>query len=172
MPADSQIRLWCAGPDSITLSYAQLLVHYSPQGELLTDRLGLVHHIRPGCARYPTALTLRVLAEELTRMNDGASPPRSVLEWLEYHFRAQSELVVFAEGDTLAEGGAALSRHLAFKARIIELPAEYFGTLPVIGGGPEYVEAQLTVHEDGTFSDFDSLGSWEPYTPARPGSGE
>ena len=171
MATDSTIRVWSLGPDSVTLSYAQLLVHYSPQGELLTDRLGLVHHIRAGCARYPTGLTLRILAEELTLLSDG-SQPQSVLAWLEYHFRAQSELVVYARGDTLAEGGAALSRHLAFKGRIIELPAEYFGTLPVVGGGPEYVEMELTVHEDGTFSDFDSLNSWESYAPARPGSGE
>lgn len=172
MAADSRIRLWSAGPDSITLSYAQLMVHYSPQGERLTDRLGLLHRIRANCARYPTGLSLRLLAEELTRMNDGASPARSVVEWLDYHFRAQSELVVYVQGDTLAVDGTGIARHLAYRGRIDELPGEYFGTLPVIGGSLEYVTAELSVHEDGTFSDFDSLGSYEPYSPARPGTGE
>ena len=169
MATDSTIRVWSLGPDSVTLSYAQLLVHYSPQGELLTDRLGLVHHIRAGCARYPTGLTLRILAEELTLLSDG-SQPQSVLAWLEYHFRAQSELVVYIKGDTLADDGGAVARYLAYKARLDELPAEYFGTLPVIGDGPEYIEARLTVHEDGGFSDFDDLGSYAPYSPARPGT--
>jgi hypothetical protein len=168
MAAESQVRLWAAGPEHATLSYAQVRVHYSEQGERIRDRLGLLHRISPNCMRYPTGLTLSVLAEELTQLNT-LGPPRSVLDWLEYHFRAQSELVVFVRGETLSTGGG-LNRLLAYKGRLDELPPHYFGTLPTIGGGPEYLELLLTVHEDGTFTDFDDLGTYTATIPARPGT--
>jgi hypothetical protein len=168
MAAESEVRLWAAGPEHITLSYAQVRVHYSEQGERIRDRLGLVHRISPNCMRYPTGLTLSVLSEELTQPST-LGQARSVLEWLEYHFRAQSELVVFVKGEMLTASGA-LNRYLAYKGRLDELPAHYFGTLPVIGGGPEYVELLLTVHEDGTFADFSELGTYLATVPARPGT--
>lgn len=168
MAAESQVRLWAAGPEHVTLSYAQVRVHYSEQGERIRDRLGLLHRITPDCMRYPTGLTLGILAEELTQLST-LGPVRSVLDWLEYHFRAQSELVVFVRGETLSPGGE-LKRYLAYKGRLDELPAEYFGTLPTVGGGPEYVEVLLTVHEDGTFSDFSNLATYTATVPARPGT--
>lgn len=169
MAADSRIRVWAAGPEHITLSYAQLRVHYSEQGERIRDRLGLLHRISANCMRYPTGLTLNLLAEELTKMNT-LGPARSVLEWLEYQFRAQSELVIFALGATLADNGGELARKLAYKAYIDELPPYCFGTLPAVGGGPEYLELGLTVHEDGIFTDFSDLGTYSPCLPARPGA--
>jgi len=168
MSAESKVRLWAAGPEHITLNYAQVRVHYSEQGERIRDRLGLLHRISPNCMRYPTGLTLSVLAEELTQASTFGQV-RSVLEWLEYHFRAQSELVVFVKGETLAVGGE-LNRYLAYKARLDELPANYFGSLPVIGGGPEYLEFLMTVHEDGKFTDFSDLGTYVATVPARPGT--
>jgi hypothetical protein len=169
MAADSRVRVWAAGPEHITLSYAQVRVHYTEQGERIRDRLGLLHRISAGCMRYPTGLTLALLAEELTA-GSTLGPARSVLDWLDYHFRAQSELVVFVSGKTLVEGGGDLARSMAYKCYLDELPACFFGTLPIIGVGPEYVELALTVHEDGTFTDFDDLGTYSPCMPARPGS--
>jgi len=168
MSIESQVRLWAAGPEHITLSYAQVRVLYSEQGERIRDRLGLLHRISPACMRYPTGLVVSVLAEELTLVNT-LGPTRSVLEWLDYHFRAQSELVVFVRGETLSPGGE-LSRRLAYKGRLDELPPFYFGTLPVVGGGPDYVELVLTVHEDGTFTDFSNLATYTATVPARPGT--
>ena len=169
MATESRIRLFAPGPEQITLKYAQARVKYGEQGERIYDRQGLLHRISSGCARYPTELAISLLPEELTALSSGGTV-RTVLAWLEYHFRAQSELVVYIKGDTLADDGGAVARYLAYKARLDELPAEYFGTLPVIGDGPEYIEVRLTVHEDGEFSDFDDLGSYTPYLPARPGT--
>ena len=169
MAADSRVRVWAAGPEHITLSYAQVRVHYAEQGERIRDRLGLLHRISADCMRYPTGLALSLLAEELTGVST-LGPARSLLDWLEYHFRAQSELVVFVSGATLAESGGELTRRLAYKAYIDELPPHYFGTLPTVGGGPECLELALTVHEDGTFADFDDLGSYSACVPARPGT--
>lgn len=168
MAAESEVRLWAAGPEHVTLSYAQVRVHYSEQGERIRDRLGLLHRISPNCLRYPTGLTLSVLAEELTLMNT-LGTARTVLEWLEYHFRAQSELVVFVAGESLTPCGE-VTRYLAYKGRLDEFPAHYFGTLPAIGGGPEYVEFLMTVHEDGSFTDFSDLGTYAATVPARPGT--
>ena len=169
MAADSQIRIWKTSDDYITLDYAQSRVHYAEQGERIRDRLGLVHRIAPGVARYPIALTLSILAEELTRMNaSGASTPRSVLEWLEYYFRGQAMLVVYLKGETLAMDGSDLTRDLAYKAYIEDLPQEFFGTLPIVGSGPEMVELPMLVTDDGTFSNFDSLESYVEFTPLRP----
>jgi hypothetical protein len=168
MTAESQVRLWAAGPEHITLNYAQVLVHYAEQGERIRDRLGLLHRISPSCMRYPTGLTLSILSEEMTLLNT-LGPSRSVLDWLEYHFRAQSELVLFVRGETLSPGGA-INRYLAYKVFLEELPPHYFGTLPAIGNGPEYVEIALTVHEDGSFSDFNDLATYLATVPARPGT--
>jgi len=168
MTVDSRIRIHTIGPDSITLDYAQLQVHYAEQGERIRDRLGLVHRIIPNILRYPTQLTIRLVAEELTRMNDYPVRAKTVLEFFDKYFREQSGVMVFSLGATLAEGGGALNRNLAYKGYIDWLPQEYFGTLPVVGGGPEQVEVGLSVHEDGSFSDFDNLGSYSPYTPERP----
>jgi len=169
MAADSQIRLWRASNDYITLNYAQARVRYTEQGERIRDRLGLTHRIAPSTERYPTGLTLNLIAEELLSTNNGGAPePRTVLEWLEHWFQGNAELVVYVKGDALAVGGGALARYLAYKTYIEELPAEYFGTLPVIGTGAEWIEVPMLVSEDGTFSDFDSLGSYTPREPARP----
>jgi len=168
MTVDSRIRIHTIGPDSITLDFAQLRVHYVEQGERIRDRLGLVHRIIPNMPRYPIQLTIRLVPEELTRMNDYPVRAKTVLEFFDKYFRQQSEVVIFSLGVTLAEGGSTLTRNLAYKGYIDELPLEYFGTLPVVGGGPEQVEVGFSVHEDGTFSDFGDLGSYSAYTPARP----
>jgi hypothetical protein len=47
-------------------------------------------------------------------------------------------------------------------------PAGLFGTLAVADGTADSVELTLLVTEDGTFSNFDSLGSFSTYSPARP----
>lgn len=169
MGADSQIRLWQASNDYITLSYASAAVHYQRQGEQITDRLGLVHRVQPPIDNYPVALVISVLAEELTMANNANAPTRrSVLEWLEYYFRKKAELVVYLHGATLMEGGGDLNRMLAYKAYIDELPADYFGSLPRIGNGPEMAEIWMHITEDGVFTDFGSLSSYSPYSPARP----
>jgi len=167
MAVDSRIRIHTVGPDSITLDFAQLSVHYGVQGERIRDRWGLIHRIALNEPRYPSGLTIRLVAEELTRMNDYPVRAKTVLEFFDKHLREQTEVVLFCRGVTLAEGGSELERNLAYRAHIDELSPEYFGTLPVVGDGPEYVEVTLTVHEDGAFSDFDNLGSYTPYTPAR-----
>ena len=76
MAADSKIRLWRASDDYITLSYAQARVHYAEQGERIRDRLGLLHRIVPPVERYPTSLTLSLVAEELTALNNASAPVR------------------------------------------------------------------------------------------------
>ena len=171
MAAVSSIRIWQSASDYITLKYATARVHYGQPGERVRDRRGLTHAVLPSGSRYPSALTIGVLAEELTGMNaPGAGTARPVLTWLEAKFRAQADLAVYVRGETLAVGGTALTRNLAFLGFIDELPEDYFGTLPVIGGGPEYVELRFHVKEDGTFTNFDSLAGYTPYSPARPGT--
>lgn len=169
MAAESQIRLWAVSDDYITLSYAWARVRFSNPGERITDRLGLVHRVSPGAEGYPVTLTIGLDAGELLEMNNAGAPvQRTVLEWLEYYSRKQAELVAYLRGETLAVDGSPLNRLLAYTAYIEELPEDYFGTLPVIGGGPESVELSLLITEDGTFSDFETLSSYSAYSPARP----
>jgi len=171
MPADSTIRVWRSSEDYVTLDYAQARLSYSQPGERIRDRLGLIHRIVPQASytRYPVRLSLSVLAEELLRDCSAQSSYACVLDWLTAWFRAQANLAVFVRGDSLAMGGADVSRNLALLCYIEEMPQEYSGTLPVVGGGPEYVEIAFHVYEDGTFTDFNSLSSYEEFTPARPG---
>ncbi|HES58364.1 MAG TPA: hypothetical protein ENO21_02930 [Firmicutes bacterium] len=169
MAADSQVRLWAASDDFITLSYAWARVRLSNPGERITDRMGLVHRVSPGTEGYPVALTIGLDAGELLEMNNaGATVHRSVLEWLEFYCRKQAALVAYLRGETLAVDGSPLSRLLAYTVYIEELPEDYFGTLPAIGGGPESIELRLLITEDGTFGNFDTLGSYSAYSPARP----
>jgi hypothetical protein len=170
MAAESSVRIWQSVSDHITLDYATVRVHYEPAGERVRDRRGLLHAILPAGARYPSALTIGVLAEELTGLNcAGASSPYCVLEWLERMFRNQASLLVFVRGETLATDGSAITRNLAYLGFLDSLPEEYSGTLPIIGGGPEYVELRFHVTQDGRFTNFNSLGSYAAYSPARPG---
>jgi hypothetical protein len=158
MAAESQIRIWRLSNDSVTLDYASVRVHYSPQGERITDRLGLTHRIAPATLRFPTGLTLSVLAEELTGIST-APQPMSVVDWLETRFRQQELLIAYVRGESLCEGGAALTRNLAYACYIEELPSDYFGTLPTVGQGPEAVDLSLLVVGDGTFTDFSLFSS-------------
>jgi len=158
MGAESQVRIWRLTNDYITLDYASVRVHYSPQGERITDRLGLVHRIAPTLVRYPTGLTLSLLAEELTGQST-APQPSAVVDWLEAQFREQQLLIVYVRGESLAVGGAEITRNLAYACYVEELPADYFGTLPVVGQGPEAVELSLLVVADGTFTDFGLFSS-------------
>ena len=170
MAAESQVRLWAASNDFITLEYAWARVRLNNPGERVTDRLGLLHRIAPGVESYPVGLAVGLAAGELTGVNNSGAPvPRSVLHWLEYYCRKQAQLVVYLRGETLANDGSALTRLLAYVGYIEELPEDYFGTLPAIGDGAESVELSLLVTEDGAFSTFDSLGSYSAYSPARPG---
>ena len=163
MTVDSRIRLWRAANDYITLDYARATVSYLEQGERIRDRLGLLHRIVPAAERYPAVLGIALLPEELTRLNNPQAPTRrNLIEWLELWFQVHAELVVYVRGETLDDEGGALTRQLAYKAVLDELPREYFVTLPVIAGGPEYAELSLTITEDGSFSDFDALGSYTP----------
>ena len=170
MPAESRIRVWLTTEDYIDLSYASARLGYSQPGERLRDRHGLVHRIVPGDnqTRYPVRLKLSILAEELLAACSAQSSYACVLDWLTAVFRAQAQPLVYIAGATLAMGGADVGRNLALKCYVDELPEEYSGTLPLIGGGPEYVELSFHVIEDGTFSDFDSLSSYIAYAPARP----
>lgn len=163
MAAGSQIRIWQSSTDHITFDYAQLRVHYSEQGERIRDRLGLIHRISPSVNRYPTGLTLSILAEELTRINAaGAGTRRNALDWLEVMYTNHAQLTLYAKGDTLDDEGQALSRWLYYTGWIDGLPPEYFGTLPKVGDGPEYAEFAFTVVDDGTFSNFESLAGATP----------
>jgi len=169
MAAESEIRLWAASDDYITLCYAWARVRLSNPGERITDRMGLAHRITPNVDSYPIGLTIGLDATELLGMNNsGATTARTVLEWLEYYCRKQAQLAVYLRGETLSTDGSALSRLLAYLGYIEELPEDYFGTLPVIGDGPESVEFSMLIDDDGAFSDFDTLSSYSAYSPARP----
>jgi hypothetical protein len=167
MAGVSQIRFFTIGQDRLTLTYAYAQPHYAPLGERITDRRGLTHRITPGVVRYPVGLTIGLHAAELARLSDGVPTPRPAVAWLEYYFRAQAEQIVFINAAGVDSGGGALSRNLAYTGYIEELPGQYFGTLPGAGPGPDYVELELWVGTDGTFSDFDNPGSMVAFTPPR-----
>lgn len=162
MSASSQIRLWRNAADYITFDYACAQPRYSPQGERIRDRLGFMHRIVPDCARFPAGLSLELIPEELTRQNNaGANPVQPAIAWLEQAFRQQELLCVFVLGQTVAEGGMAISRQLAFKGYIDELPSAGFGTLPNVGLGTDQIELSLLVTADGVFTEFDDMESAE-----------
>jgi hypothetical protein len=169
MTDNHRIRIWQSSTDYITLSYATVQVGYSPQGERIRDRLGLVHRIAPSTRRYPTGLALTLIPEELTLKNNaGAATRRTVLEWLEHFFRAQAELVVYSAAATLDAEGEVLTRNLAWRCFIESLPERCFGSLAQFETAALPLELELLVTEDGTFTDFSSLATYSAYSPARP----
>ncbi len=169
MANTSQIRIWQSTIDYITLDYATAQVRYSPQGERIRDRLGLVHRIVPSTSRYPTGLVLTLIPGELSKLNNAAaSTRRSVVEWLELFFRTQAELLLYSSAETLDDEGNALTRNLAYRCYIERLPESHFASLAVLDNPGQMLEIKLLVTEDGTFSDFTTLASYSPYSPARP----
>jgi hypothetical protein len=188
MSADFRIRLWLTNNDHLTLDYATLRAHYAESGERILDRRGLLHRIAPPGHRYPVALSLALLPEELTRLSASTAPvQRSALEWLDLHFRAQSELLLYCSGAgytsrqeswglDAAENSLpapALSRNLAYRVFIDSLPPEVGGSLGQILtaasglGNDGLLELGLHVSEDGLFTDFDSLSSYSAFDPPR-----
>lgn len=169
MASTAQIRIWQTSIDYITLDYAVAQVRYSQQGERIRDRLGLVHRIAPGTLRYPTGLVLALIPEELSNRNSATAPTRrTVVDWLELYYRTQAELLLYSSAETLDDGGNALTRNLAYKCYIERLPESHFASLATLDNPQELLEIELLVTEDGTFSDFDTLASYSPYSPARP----
>ena len=165
MAAQSQLRLWRNAGDYLTFDYASAQPRYAPQGERIRDRLGLMHRIAPGCARFPTGLCLELIPEELTRLNNaGANPVQHAIAWLEQAFRQQELLCVFVFGQTVSEANSAISRKLAFLGYIDELPLGGFGTLPGVGVSDESAEISILITADGVFTSFDDLESAE-YSP-------
>jgi hypothetical protein len=162
MSAQSQLRLWRDAGDYLTFDYACAQPRYSPQGERIRDRLGRMHRIAPDAARFPTGLSLQLIPEELTRLNNaGADPRQHAIAWLEQAFRQQERLSVFVLGQTVSESNSAISRMLAFQGYIDELPPGGFGTLPSVGQSEEQLELGLLVTADGAFTDFDDVDSAE-----------
>ncbi|MCC7477041.1 hypothetical protein IT575_01165 [bacterium] len=186
---ESRIRIWQDSADWLDLDYALLGVSYAPSGERILDRRGLLHRIAPPGCRYPVSLRLALLPEELGRLSSPGGNPRSALEWLEESFRFQRELLLYSEqlssasryeswGSKAIEAGpatpagAAIQRRLAFRCYIDELP-------PELAGGPGYLtplapasasgllELGLSVHEDGSFSSFNLLSGYSPFSPPR-----
>ena len=169
MASTSQIRIWQSATDYITLDFATAQVRYSQQGERIRDRVGLVHRIAPSTVRYPTGLVLALVPEELSKLNNAAAATRrTVLEWLEVFFRTQAELVLYSSAETLDDEGNALTRNLAYKCFIENLPDSHFASLATLDSPTELLELELLVTEDGTFSNFDSLAGYSVYSPARP----
>jgi hypothetical protein len=162
MAAQSSVRLWRSASDYLTLEYAAVMPRYSAQGERLVDRLGRVHRIAPGTPRQPTSLTLALIPEELTRLNNaGASPRQHAIAWLEQAFCQQERLELFVLGQSISHGNSAIARLLCYQGYIDELPGMGFGTLPSVMSADEQLELVLTIMADGAFSDFERLNSAE-----------
>ncbi len=187
---ESRIRIWKDSADYLDLDYALLRVHYGQSGERIMDRRGLLHRVAPAGFRYPAALSLALLPEELTRLNAPGASQRCALDWLEDCFRAQRELVLFCDGqsrvsrsDSWGSNGTeagpstpattVLRRQQAFRCYIDELPPELPGSLaglsssgPGAGSGG-LLELGLSVSEDGFFGNFALLASYSAFSPAR-----
>ncbi len=160
MAAQSSIRLWRSASDHLTFDYAAAAPHYSAQGERILDRLGRLHRIAPATPRQPTSVTLSLIPEELTRLNNtGAIPRQHAIAWLEQAFRQQECLDLFVLGQSISESNSAIARRLCFKGYLDELPGAGFGTLPNVQCSEEQLELVMTVIGDGTYDDFDVLES-------------
>lgn len=188
---ESRVRLWKDSADYLDLDYALLRVHYGQSGERIMDRRGLLHRIAPEGFRYPCALTLSLLPEELSRLNAPGAVQRSALDWLEDCFRAQRELVLYCEGlstasrvDSWGAGSidagpmtpapTALARRQAYRCYLDELPPELPGSLAGLSGigigaatGSSLLDLGLTVTEDGSFGSFGLLTSYSAFSPPR-----
>jgi hypothetical protein len=167
MSVESRIRIWLSSIDYITLDYAQARLSYSQSGERIRDRNGLLHRVAPPGARYPVRLTLRLLAEELLTQCSAGSAYTCVLDWLTTCFRVQAQLVLYMQDASLGSGGSQISRQIAC-AGYIDTMCEDFSASLSSNGSSEYVELEFHVYADGTFSSFDTLSSYQAYTPARP----
>lgn len=156
----SRVRLFTGADDHLTFDFATAQPGYSAQGERVTDRLGLVHRIAPAVVRHPTALSLALVPEELTRLACATAVPRlCAVDWLERAFTQQQRLAVFVLGATLAADGSAIARRLAYQGYLEELPGAGFGTLPGWLETAESAELRLLITAAGGFTDFDDMAS-------------
>lgn len=158
-----RIRIWQASNSRVDFAFPLLRVHYAVNGERIRDRNGAVHRIAAPGLRSPSALTLSVLPQELAV--PAVSPiigGESVLVWLERMLRNQAELIIFCDGASVMPGedsaGLPLLRRLAFRCVLDTPPGDGFALLP--GLEDERVELGFAVSETGTFSNYNSVGSF------------
>lgn len=158
-----KVRIWQASNSRADFAYPLLRAHYAVNGERIRDREGHVHRIAAPGPRWPSALTLTVLPQELALA--AVSPVEggeSVLVWLERMLRYQAQLLLFCDGASVMPGpdsaGLPLTRRLAYRCVLDTAPADGFALLP--GLEDERVELGLSVSEAGSFSNYDSVGSY------------
>lgn len=168
-----RIRIWQASNSRVDFAFPLLRAHYAVSGERIRDRHGAVHRIAAPGLRSPSALTLSVLPQELAV--PAVSPiegGESVLVWLERMLRNQAQLILFCDGASVmpdadtpptpaAQGGSPglpLLRRLAYRCVLDTPPDDGFARLP--GLEDERVELGFAVSETGTFSNYNSVGSY------------
>jgi hypothetical protein len=167
------MRIWQSSASRVDFAYPLLRAHYAVNGERIRDRDGHVHRIAAPGPRYPCALTLSVLPQELAL--PAVSPiegGESVLVWLERMLRYQAQLILFCDGASVMPDAATLptpasaggspglpyTRRLAWRGVLDIPPADGFALLP--GLEDERVELGFSVHETGSFTNYSSVGSY------------
>lgn len=168
----ARIRLWLSQNDHITLSGSGLTQQFSKPWRIIEDLHGLSHRLESGERSWPLQLELELWPWQLSLANAATAAQRlCVADWLEQAIELRTELVVFSDWSGLATEGVAIIRQLAWRCVITELPEAISADLGFQADNGLPLLCRLHVTEDGTFSNFDSVGSYSPASPARPWTG-
>ena len=168
----ARIRLWLSQSDHITLSGSGLTRQYSRPWRLIEDLHGLAHRLETGERSWPVQLELELWPWQLSLASAATAPTRlCVADWLEQALALRLELVVFSDWSGLAGDGVAILRQLAWRCVITELPPALSADLGFTADSGLPLICRLHVSEDGSFGNFDSVGSYSPASPARPWTG-
>ena len=165
----ARIRLWLSQSDHITLEASALRPGWSQPFTELRDLHGLTHRLESGERCWQDSLELELWPFQLSIASAATAPQRiCVADWLERAFRLRTELVVFSDFTGEATDGVAITRRLAWRAVITALPPELAADLGMHADNGLPHLLKLHAFEDGTFTDFDSVGTYAAASPARP----
>ncbi len=165
----ARIRIWQSQSDHLTLSGSGLTPKFSRPFRQLEDLHGLVHRLESGEQAWPVQLELELWPFQLSIANSASAAIRlCVADWLERAYVQRSELIIFSAYTGEATEGVAISRDLAWRVVPSAWPEGIAADLGLQADNGLPHLLVLNVTEDGTFSDFDSVGSYSPASPARP----
>ncbi|MCB1219283.1 MAG: hypothetical protein H7A35_05445 [Planctomycetales bacterium] len=165
----SRIRIWQSQSDHLTLSGSAVRPKFSRPFREASDLYGLVHRLESGEQAWVVQLELELWPFQLSIANSAAATTRlCVADWLERAYLQRSELVIFSEFTGEATDGISISRDLAWRGSLTALPEGIAADLGMQADNGLPHIALFHVVEDGSFANFDSVGSYTAASPARP----
>jgi hypothetical protein len=164
-----RIRIWQSQNDKLTLTGSALTQQHSRPWRLVEDLHGLGHRLESGERAWPVQLELELWPWQLSIANaDTAALRLCAADWLERAHKLRQELVIFADWSGLATDDITISHALAWRCVLTELPSALSTDLGFQQDNGLPLLCRFHVTEDGSFSNFDSVGTYLAASPARP----